>query len=146
MSNQTELIETPTGNGQESPTGIMASPISIVDRTNVLEKARGLKKAKVVATLGFKYKSFSNQGDKVRGVFLGGTKLTKNTPNGQEEIPAVVWVEEDEQTYCNGGVSLVGAFVKNGITAGTMFEAEFTGKAKTGNGNSVNEFTIRILG
>lgn len=139
MENQ-QIITAPV-NGEERQSGLSVEGIQ-----KAADMAKALSKLKPGMSIGFKYREFSNEGEKVRGIFLGGKMLNKvdETTGQVKDLPAVAWMEEDQQIYVNAGANLISQFVSSNVAQFTAVEIEFSGTEKARAGK-VKLYTIRIL-
>lgn len=103
------------------------------------------------ATPGFSlspqyYEGFVNPGDKVRAVFNGHTiiRSNKNVKPGEpsKEIETVVFQNRDG-VFLHSGANLVSQL--RGFPSGKPIQITYLGKEKTGSGNQINKFEVRVL-
>ena len=103
------------------------------------------------ATPGFSlapqyYEGFIKAGDKVRAIYNGMTviKSRKNIKPGDpaKEIETVVFQNRDG-VFLHSGANLVSQL--RGFPAGKPIQIPYTGKEKTGTGNEINKFEVRVL-
>lgn len=92
------------------------------------------------------YEGFVKPGDKVRAVYNGMTIIhsKKNVRPGEpaREIEAVVFQNRDG-VFIHSGANLVSQL--RGFPAGKPIQITYLGKEKTGTGNEVNKFEVRVL-
>ena len=92
------------------------------------------------------YEGFVKAGDKVRAIFNGLTTIhsKKNVRPGDpaREIPAVVFQNRDG-VFIHSGANLVSQL--QGFPYGKPIQITFLGQEKTGTGNMVNKFEVRVL-
>jgi len=89
-----------------------------------------------------KYIEFNVPGDKIRGFYLGTSKVEKKDDNGTKVIP-VVLLATAEGVLMNGGVALVDTMTKF-CRIGEAVEIEFLGLKKVSKGN-LKEYAVRPL-
>ena len=103
------------------------------------------------ATPGFSlapqyYEGFIKPGDKVRAIFNGLTviKSRKNIKPGDpaKEIETVVFQNRDG-VFLHSGANLVSQL--RGFPSGKPIQITYIGKEKTGSGNEINKFEVRVL-
>ena len=103
------------------------------------------------ATAGFSltpqyYEGFINAGDKVRAIYNGMTVIhsNKNVKPGDppKEIETVVFQNRDG-VFLHSGANLVSQL--RGFPYGKPIQITYLGKEKTGNGNNINKFEVRVL-
>ena len=92
-----------------------------------------------------KYLEFKTLGQSVRAVFNGITSISTRDRATQvlKPIPAVV-LQTKEGIFLNAGASLVQQMGK--LQPGTAIQITYSGTEKTGSGNNVNKFDVRLLG
>jgi hypothetical protein len=92
------------------------------------------------------YEGFIKPGDKVRAIFNGMTiiKSRKNVQPGDpaKEIETIVFQNKDG-VFLHSGANLVSQM--RGFPAGEKIQITFLGEEKTGSGNKINKFEVRIL-
>lgn len=92
------------------------------------------------------YEGFIKPNDSVRAVYNGMTiiKSRKNIPVGQpaKEIETVVFQNKDG-VFLHSGANLVSQL--RGFPAGKPIQITYVGKEKTGTGNEINKFEVRML-
>ena len=103
------------------------------------------------ATPGFSlapqyYEGFIKPGDKVRAIYNGMTviKSNKNVKPGNppKEIETIVFQNRDG-VFLHSGANLVSQL--RSFPAGKPIQITYTGKEKTGSGNEINKFEVRVL-
>lgn len=103
------------------------------------------------ATAGFSlapqyYEGFVKDGDTVRAIFNGLTKVKSRlnvAPNEPpREIDAIVFQNSDG-VFLHSGANLVSQL--RGFPTGKPIQIKFLGKEKTNTGNNVNKFEVRVL-
>ncbi len=92
------------------------------------------------------YENFIKEGDTVRAVYNGLTitHSRKNVKAGDpaKEIRTVVFQNKDG-VYLHSGANLVTQLEK--CRPGTPIQIKYLGREKTGNGNEINKFEVRVL-
>ncbi len=92
------------------------------------------------------YEGFIKEGDSVRAIFNGMTyvKSRKNIRPGDppKEIETVVFQNKDG-VFLHSGANLVSQL--RGYPAGKPIQITFLGQEKTGSGNNINKFDVRVL-
>lgn len=92
------------------------------------------------------YEGFVKAGDVVRAVYNGMTviKSRKNIKPGNpaKEIETVVFQNRDG-VFLHSGANLVSQL--RGFPAGNPIQITFVGTEKTGSGNDINKFEVRVL-
>lgn len=92
------------------------------------------------------YEGFVKAGDVVRAVYNGMTiiKSRKNIKPGDpaKEIETVVFQNRDG-VFLHSGANLISQL--RGFPAGKPIQITFLGKEKTGSGNEINKFEVRVL-
>lgn len=89
-------------------------------------------------SLRMEYREFNTEGEKLRCVFVGMTKM----PGQRGAIDAAVF-QTKLKGFINAGANLVSQ-VKM-LKSGTPVEIEYEGKEKTASGNFVKVFSVRVL-
>jgi hypothetical protein len=89
-------------------------------------------------SLRMQYKEFDKEGEKVRCIFVGMTKM----PGQRGEIDAAVF-QTKLKGFINAGANLMSQ-VKM-LKPGTPIEIEYEGKERTASGNTVKVFNVRVL-
>jgi hypothetical protein len=92
------------------------------------------------------YEGFVKEGDFVRAIFNGMTvvKTRKNIKPGDpaKESETVVFQNKDG-VFLHSGANLVSQL--RGYPAGKPIQITFLGQEKTGSGNNINKFDVRVL-
>jgi hypothetical protein len=92
------------------------------------------------------YEGFVNAGDVVRAIYNGltVTKSRKNVRPGDpaKEIETVVFQNKDG-VFLHSGANLVSQL--RGYPQGKPIQITYLGKERTGNGNEINKFEVRVL-
>lgn len=92
------------------------------------------------------YEGFINIGDKVRAIYNGLTviKSKKNIRPGDppKEIETVVFQNRDG-VFLHSGANLVSQL--RGYPVGGLIQITYLGEEKTGSGNKINKFEVRVL-
>ena len=92
------------------------------------------------------YEGFVKAGDSVRAIYNGMTviKSRKNIKPGDpaKEIETVVFQNKDG-VFLHSGANLISQL--RGFPAGKPIQITFVGKEKTGSGNEINKFEVRVL-
>ena len=92
------------------------------------------------------YEGFIKPGDSVRAIYNGMTiiKSRKNIKPGDpaKEIETVVFQNKDG-VFLHSGANLISQL--RGFPAGKPIQITFVGKEKTGSGNEINKFEVRVL-
>ena len=141
-----ENLDNVTLEGALVPTQIKGEKIEISTEfaEQVDEKLAQLKEGKLKKGMSITPSifTFENIGDKVVGVFLGYRTLS--VPNEitklLEDKPAVFWIDETKNLFCNLGKSMVENF--RVLQRGTAFEAELIEIKKLGGGKSFKNIKI----
>lgn len=89
-------------------------------------------------SLRMEYREFNTEGEKVRCIFVGMTKM----PGQRGEIDAAVF-QTKLKGFINAGANLISQ-VKM-LKPGTPVEIEYDGKERTATGNTVKVFSVRVL-
>lgn len=92
------------------------------------------------------YEGFVKAGDSVRAIYNGMTviKSRKNIKptDPAKEIETVVFQNKDG-VFLHSGANLISQL--RGFPAGKPIQITFIGKEKTGSGNEINKFEVRVL-
>jgi len=92
------------------------------------------------------YEGFIKPGDSVRAIYNGMTiiKSRKNIKPGDpaKEIETVVFQNKDG-VFLHSGANLISQL--RGFPYGKPIQITFVGKEKTGSGNEINKFEVRVL-
>jgi hypothetical protein len=92
------------------------------------------------------YEGFIKAGDSVRAIYNGMTviKSRKNIKPSDpaKEIETVVFQNKDG-VFLHSGANLISQL--RGFPAGKPIQITFVGKEKTGSGNEINKFEVRVL-
>jgi hypothetical protein len=92
------------------------------------------------------YQGFVKAGDSLRAIYNGLTviKSRKNIPAGApaKEIETVVFQNRDG-VFLHSGANLVSQL--RGYPVGKPIQITFLGEEKTGSGNKINKFEVRVL-
>lgn len=92
------------------------------------------------------YEGFVKAGDSVRAIYNGmtTTKSRKNVKPGEpaKEIETVVFQNKDG-VFLHSGANLVSQL--RGYPFGKPIQITYLGSEKTGSGNSINKFEVRVL-
>ena len=83
-----------------------------------------------------------DQGKAERFVFLG---IVNQETQAGEELPAIVLVDEDRNTYTNMGCVLVATFIERQIPIGTPVEITWTKTKPTKSGGNVRLWSVKKL-
>ena len=89
-------------------------------------------------SLRMEYREFNTEGEKVRCIFVGMTKM----PGQRGQIDAAVF-QTKLKGFINAGANLVSQVRM--LKGGTPVEIEYDGKEKTASGNFVKVFSVRVL-
>lgn len=139
--NEPEFIETDSGEATE-----LAKPADFGKTLSFLNPSEmpDLENADVGMSIEPKYLEFKSVGQAVRAIFNGVTSINTRDRVTQElkPIPAVV-LQTKDGILLNAGASLVQQMQK--LQPGTAVQITFSGTEKTGSGNNVNKFDVRLL-
>lgn len=97
-----------------------------------------LDKMEAGTSLRMQYKEFDKEGEKIRCIFVGMTKM----PGQRGQIDAAVF-QTKLKGFINAGANLISQ-VKM-LKPGTPVEIEYEGKERTATGNTVKVFNVRVL-
>jgi hypothetical protein len=101
-----------------------------------------LETVKATPNIAPKYIEFNVPGQKIRGFYLGNSKVEKKENDETKVIP-VILLATAKGVFMNGGVSLVDTMTKF-CRVGEAVEIEFIGLKKVSKGN-LKEYAVRPL-
>lgn len=91
-------------------------------------------------SLAPEYREFETEGETARALFIGFTSM--NSKNQGKQIPVAVFQERD-RIWVNAGANLVQQVAT--LKPRTAVQVTYKGKEKTGSGNNVKVFDVRLL-
>lgn len=109
---------------------------------NAASAASNLSKLKPLMDIKLTHKDFRTVNESCRGIFLGFTKMMNKR---QQQIDAIMWMEEGGQTFYNCGTILVGDCRNFKMKNGVAFEITYLGKKPLRGGGDANNFRVSIL-